>query len=171
MTQHNVHDVELTDGEHETEELEPEELEGEAVKPLGVVGDEGGQASDLLCHGDFCQRILVDLFYQLGDPSSLLVLPSRPWDITDTGLDHQQQTHPLIVVVMRGSILGPHGAIVTSIDSRLGVAVEGGVGVGVAEGVGAPHEAEGLEQVLGNLAGAQHAVDVVAKELSGGCQC
>ena len=49
--------------------------------------------------------------------------------------------------------------------------VEGRVGVGVPDGVGALHEAVGLEQVLGDFAVAQHAVYVVTEELSGGCQC
>ena len=38
-------------------------------------------------------------------------------------------------------------------------------------GVGTSHEAVGIKQILWNIIGASHTVDVAAKELLGCCQC
>ena len=105
VAEDEVHEEELDHGQDEAEELERQQVAGAGVVPLGVGGEEVGEASHLVRQGDLGQRILAEVGHQLAHPAALRLLPQRPGDVADAGLQHQQQTHPLVVVVVHGAFL------------------------------------------------------------------
>ena len=111
VTEHQVHDVQLAHRQQGAQGLEGKQAEGAGVVPAGVGGQEGCEPRHLLSQGHLGQRILADLLHQLLHPAALSLLPQRPGEVADTGLQHQHQTHPLVVVVVLGAFLRATGAI------------------------------------------------------------
>ena len=111
VAEDEVHEEELDHREDEAEELEREQVAGAGVVPPGVGGEEAGEAGHLVRQGDLSQGILAEVGHQLAHPAALSLLPQRPGEVADTGLQHQHQTHPLVVVVVLGAFLRATGAI------------------------------------------------------------
>ena len=116
-----------------------------------------------------CQWILADFLHQFGDSAPLDCLPVDPGGVADGSLEDEEETHPLVVVVV-GHFRAPH-PVQPRGDARVGVVVLVGgalVVVDVTVGVSRPHEAVGLEH--GQRDGrrvSHHAVYGRSEELSG----
>ena len=90
-----------------------EEVDSAGVEPPGVVRQEVSQLYNLVPERSLCQRIFADFLHQLGYSSSLNILPPGPGKITDTCLDDQENTNPLVVVVVDCTILSQQSMTVT----------------------------------------------------------
>ena len=117
-----------------------------------------------------CQWILADFLHQFTDSAPLDCLPVDPGGVADSSLEDEEETHPLVVVVV-GHFRAPH-PVQPRGDARVGVVVLVGgalVVVDVTVGVGGPHEAVGLKHRERNgWRLSRHAVYRISEELLGG---
>ena len=80
-----------------------QKLHGTGIEPLLIIDQEVSQVVDLVSKRNFGQWVLVDASRQFADLASLRGLPPRPGNVGDTGLQHQEEVDPLVVVVIEHS--------------------------------------------------------------------
>ena len=100
VIKNQIHDVQLTDCKNKTQSLAQQQGDSAGVKPSGVVRQEVTQSCNLVRQRSLCQWVFADLLNQLGDPSPLRSLPPGPGKIANTSLYDEQESDPLVVVVM-----------------------------------------------------------------------